>query len=61
MAGRGVGRPPTLESELAECAVELQALTQEAIRNELERARLSRHIASLAERMHRGRPLAVAS
>lgn len=44
------GRPPSLESQRTELLCELQALTQEGIRNEIERLRVMRQLARLSER-----------
>lgn len=41
----GRGRPMSLESSAAELVMELHALTQESMRNEIERARLLRELA----------------
>lgn len=43
------GRPASFESQMAELACELQALTHEGIRNELERLRVMKQLARLAE------------
>ena len=43
------GRPPSLDSQRAELFCELEALTQEGIRNEIERLRVMRRLATLSD------------
>ena len=43
------GRPLTLGSQMTELLCELKALTDESIKNELERARITRQFAGLCE------------
>jgi hypothetical protein len=44
-----LGRPPSLASQRTELLCELQALTTEGIKNELERLRIMRQLTALTE------------
>jgi hypothetical protein len=47
------GCPASLESQRTELLCELQALTQEGIKNELDRLRVMRELTALSEPGHR--------